>query len=207
MKITQITIQKRNKKRSNVYIDGNYYCALDNFTVVSNMLKVGQNITEEEISKLQYESECDKALSYSFDYLSKYRKTEKELANKLKDKGYLNNVISYVIDKVKSYNYINDLDYANSYIEFNSRKKGFKLLKYELKMKKGISDEIIDRLEPNLEQEREAILKITEKHFKKIDITRENISKLYKKLLSKGFEYEIIKEIVLEFVGEVENEF
>ncbi|MEG1520340.1 MAG: RecX family transcriptional regulator [Clostridia bacterium] len=203
MLITEISIQKRNQKRSNVYVDGNYYCALDNFTVVKNNLKPNTEIDEETFSQIQFESECDKALNYAFGYLSKYRKTEKELANKLVEKGYLPQIVEYVMTKTKDYNFVNDVDYANSYVDFNKHKKGVRLLKMELK-NKGVEESILNDLQVDKDEEKKYLNALVEKFFKNKEVTRENIQKLYRFLLSKGFDYDGAKTALAQFKDNLE---
>lgn len=206
MYITEISVQKRNKKRSNVYVDGRYYCALDNFTVIKYGLKSEMEIDEEKFLQLQFESECDTALNYAFGYLSKYRKTEKELTQKLQERGYLPKIVDYVLEKTKDYNFVNDEEYANSYLDFNKHKKGLKMLKYELK-NKGVDEKIIDNLELDEKKELEYISTLIEKFFKNKDVTRENVQKLYRHLLSKGFDYDSAKCALSAFQQQLDEDF
>ena len=114
--ITDIKPQTNNSKRVSVYLDGNFYCGLDLITATKNRLKIGQKITETELVKIQREGELQKAYDYSLNYITKSVKTEKQIANKLRLKGYLEEIISEVVLKLKSYNFINDDDYAKRYI-------------------------------------------------------------------------------------------
>ena len=195
MTITEISVQKRNKKRCNVYIDGNFCCALFVITVMSHGLKVGMEISEEELNTIAFESEKESAQSYAFDYVSKYFKTEKQLREKLLQKGYLPAIVDYVVNKVKEYGYINDENFAKAYLESGKIKKGEKLLKYELKAK-GISEDILEDLEISEEEELAVCKKESVKFFQKAEKSRENVQKLYAKLARKGFSFEIIKKAV-----------
>lgn len=191
MEITEISIQKRNKKRSNIYIDGVFCCSLDNFTVVKNHLVKGMEITDSFLGEIQLESEKDKALNYAFDYISKYVKTEKQLRDKLYEKGYLTGTVNYVMDKIKAYKYVDDEAYSKSYLNYSKNKKGLKLIKYELKMK-GVKEEILDTLTIDEEDEVQACKAQADKFFSKNEVTRENLQKLYAKLLRGGFSFDAI---------------
>ncbi len=203
MTITEISVQKRNKKRCNVYVDGNFSCSLDSFTVLKYNLKVGQEITTERLEELSFESEKDKALSYAFDYIGKYFKTEKQLKDKLYEKGYMRPVVEYVMGKIKEYGYIDDASYVKAYIESNSAKKGVKLMKYELKGK-GIADSLLDEVEQDPDKEAAAIRAYAEKFLAKNEPTRENVAKLCRRLYSKGFSYDAVSDVLYKIRHEVD---
>ena len=206
MVITEISVQKKNKKRCNVYVDGVFTCVLDNFTVLKNGLKAGREITTEELEELSFESEKDKALSYAFDYISKYFKTEKQLKDKLYEKGYMRPVVEYVLGKVREYGYVSDETYAKAYIESGAKKKGMKLLKYELKGK-GVSEEILESFEADDESEEKACFAFAEKFFQKNEPSRENKRKLYQRLYSRGFSYDTISSALDKFNTDNDEEF
>ena len=203
MKITELSIQKKSKTRCNVYIDGAFVCGLDNFTVLKNGLKVGLEISSEKLEELQFESERDKALNYAFGYLSKYRKTEKELRAKLLEKGYLEQIVDYVMAKTKEYKFVDDKGYADSYVETYKRRKGSRLLKFELK-RKGIDEEIVNEIEVNADEEKEYTKALIEKFFRNKEMTKENVQKLYRHLLAKGFSYDTAKSALYEVQNEID---
>ena len=137
-KITDIKLQAKNKERCNIYIDNSFCCGILLETVILNKLKVGLEISAEELGRIQLESEKRTVFDKTLDYISKTQKTEKQIKDKLKEKGYLKETIDYVIDKLKEYKFIDDFEYAKSYIRLYKEKKGKKLLEYEL-MQKGVT--------------------------------------------------------------------
>lgn len=189
-KITDIKLQAKNKERCNIYIDNSFCCGILLETVILNKLKVGLEISAEELGRIQLESEKRTVFDKTLDYISKTQKTEKQIKDKLKEKGYLKETIDYVIDKLKEYKFIDDFEYAKSYIRLYKEKKGKKLLEYEL-MQKGVRKQIIESVleEENLDQ-KDACFTLLKKHLKNKEITRENLAKAYKYVLSKGFSYE-----------------
>ncbi len=205
MVITEISVQKRNKKRCNLYLDGNFSCSLDSFTVLKYNLKVGQEMTSERLEELTFESEKDKALSYAFDYISKYFKTEKQLKDKLYEKGYMRPIVDYVMEKVKDYGYVDDERFAKAYIQTNSKKKGTKLLKYELKSK-GVSESVLSEIETDEDTEKAACKAYAEKFFSKNEMSKENVRKLYQRLYSRGFSYDIVSDILDKIRNEVDDD-
>jgi len=189
-KITDIKLQAKNKERCNIYIDNSFCCGILLETVILNKLKVGLEISAEELGRIQLESEKRTVFDKTLDYISKAQKTEKQIKDKLKEKGYLKETIDYVIDKLKEYKFIDDFEYVKSYIRIYKEKKGKKLLEYEL-MQKGVRKQVIESVleEENLDQ-KDACFTLLKKHLKNKEITRENLAKAYKYVLSKGFSYE-----------------
>ena len=108
--ITQVTVQQKNKKRSNLFLDGVYYCSLDNILVVKYSLKAGLKISEEKLSQIQEENEFSSAFDLALGYISRYRKTKKQLVEYLVKKGYLLSLANKVVDKLSSYGYVDDND-------------------------------------------------------------------------------------------------
>ena len=98
--ITSITPQVKDKRRCNIYIDGRFCCGLTLETAVKNRLKVGMIISPETLSAMQLESEKDTALDKALLHVSTTRKTEKQVRDFLTKKGYLADVIDYVLEKL-----------------------------------------------------------------------------------------------------------
>ncbi len=204
--ITAITPQIKDKKRCNIFVDGRFYCGMLLETAVKNRLKVGMPITEQALSKMQLESEKQVALDKALLHISATRKTEKQVRDFLKSKGYLSDVIDFAIEKMQGYGFVNDGEYAEAYVEYSSGKKGVRLIKMELKSK-GISEREIDEalLEISEEEQIQSAKKILEKYLKNKEISKETLAKAFRYLLGKGYESETIKSALLEF-GNLEEE-
>ncbi|MFA5821406.1 MAG: regulatory protein RecX, partial [Candidatus Gracilibacteria bacterium] len=105
------------------------------------------------MSELNYE----KLLQYGLKIVSRKRYTEAEMKAKLelffKKKGMVGTeVIAKVIGRLEELNYLNDEEYARSYISdrVRFRPKGKFLLKREL-TKKGVAKELIEKTIDSLE--------------------------------------------------------
>lgn len=142
-KITDICVQKKNKNRVSVFIDGSFYCGLDALTALTNRLQIGQEIEEDELERVQAESEYAGALDKSLSYLSIRMRSCSEIRRYLKDKGYLSAVIDKVQNRLEEMGYLDDCRYADEYVSQNMARYGRCRLKAEL-IKRGVSKEIID---------------------------------------------------------------
>ena len=204
--ITAITPQVKDKTRCNIYVDGRFCCGLTLETVVKNRLKVGQIVTQEQLEEMQLESEKHTALDKALHFLSATRKTEREIRTYLTKKGYLPAVVDYVIEKLRSYNFLNDEEYAEAYVESVANRKGGRLIRMELRQK-GVSDEEIDAALETLDGDTEltAATQILQKYMRGKVCDRTTLQKAYQYLMSKGYDYETAKS-ALATLGETEED-
>ena len=54
-KITKVEPQKRNPERCNLYLDGEFVCAMSMLVVVQNQLLPGKEITQEKLLDMVFE--------------------------------------------------------------------------------------------------------------------------------------------------------
>lgn len=204
--ITAITPQVKDKKRCNIFVDGRFYCGMLLETAVKNRLKVGMQITEKALSQMQLESEKQVALDKALLHISATRKTEKQVRDFLKSKGYLFDVIDYVLEKMQSYGFVNDEEYAEAYVEHSAKKKGVRLIKMELKSK-GVDEREIDEALLNVshEEQVQSACVVLEKYLKNKEMTKETLAKAYRYLLGKGYETDAIKSAIVKF-GDYEED-
>lgn len=195
MIITEIKKQTRNNGRFNIYLDYNYYCALSAETIVKNGLKTGMEIEKDTLDVLQLDSEKTTALEKLVKYMGTRLRTEKQLQDYLKGKGYAEKTVEYCMEKLKEYNFINDSQYVTSYIETNKRRKGKTLLKQELKQK-GISEKLLDESFEGYETDEEVLETLAQKYLKNKELNRDNFNKVYRHLFSKGFESDDILRVI-----------
>ena len=193
--ITDIKPQVKDKLRCNIYLDGRFYCGIKLETVMKNRLKVGNEITEQELSRLQMESEKAVALDRAMTYLSRAPKTKREVARYLAQKGYLQGVIDFVLEKLSSYRFVDDEEYAKSYVKMAKNKKGARLIRAEL-LQKGADSEAVDRAMEGLGDQSESATAVAQKYLRGKEKCRENAAKAYRYLLSRGYDYDTAKSAV-----------
>lgn len=142
-------------------------------------------------------------------FLSYRPRSEKEVRERLRIRNQesgiknLNSIIDQVIQKLKEYNFINDLEFARKWIEsrMKFRPRSLRLIKLELK-KKGISDETIQTIihdskfiiHSDLEQARKLVKKRLSR-YKGLD-RQKTYEKLGRFLASKGFDWNTIKDSI-----------
>ena len=204
-KITSITVQDKDKTRCNVFIDGEFSFAISVESAIKLRLKKGDELTQKQIKEFALDGQKSKALSKGVAYASKMLKTNKQVKTYLYSKGFSDNVVYYVTEKLKEYGYINDFNFAKRYIECNNSTKGRRLLEYKL-MEKGVSKTDIKNAfeEFDIPSEENALF-LARKHFKNKEKTFENLSKTYKYLIGKGFSYSDAESAISELKKECED--
>ena len=213
MKITNLSSQIRNPDRVNVSIDGKYRFSLDISQITELGVKVGREVSEEELAILETESLFGKlyslALNYSFnrphsvrelrDYL--YRKT---LTTKFRTKkgevrerdGYSPALTTRVLEKLQHKGYVDDEKFARWWVENRNQTKGTSLRKLSAELRaKGVNGEIIDEVVASSERnDGNELAKIIAKKRAKYP----DEQKLIAYLARQGFRYDDIKSALQE---------
>lgn len=190
--ITDITPQVKDKGRCSLYLDGKFYCGLPLEVAVKHRLKVGGHIEPEELDEMQLENERYVALDKSLTFISASMKTEKQISDYLKDKGYTPAVIEFVLEKMREYRFVDDEEYARQYLRSAGKGKGKRLLALELK-RKGVDGDAAEAALSEHEGEEEAAKAVFLRYMRGREYTKENLYKAFRYLMSKGFDYDTAK--------------
>ena len=201
MEITAITPQKHDATRCNIEVDGRFFCGMQLLTVMEQRLKVGSVDTEEELSSLQLAGEKQTALDKALTHISASMKTEKDVRDFLRRKGYLQDVADYVVERMKGYGFLDDTAYAKAYAESAGKRKGSRLIRMELR-KKGVADECIDAALAGLTDETEAAVAALRKYLRGKELTPDVVRKAYAHLLARGFDYDTARSALEAFRAE-----
>ena len=200
-KITKIEVQKRNKDRVNVFVDESFAFAISAEILYKEGLKVDQVIDLEKVEKVAREDSFVKCKGSALRMIERSYKTQKEIGDKLFLKGYDKETIERTMEFLKEYKFVNDEAYLNMYIKDKIKGQGKNKIKYDL-MKKGIDDNLIENeiLGINEDEEKETAYAIALKKYNILS-KRENdkfklSQKLYRFLLSKGYNYDIVSYVV-----------
>ncbi len=204
MLITQITKQKKDRKRYNVYLDGEFYCGLYDDTILKFGLCRGDEISEKKINEIVNFDEYIYGKKVAFDYLSYRIRTISEIKKKLKSKEISAESIEKVLKHLAELSLTNDEEFAAQLVREKIKNKpvGRKVLRQKL-FEKGISKELSESvLEKAFEEvdEKELALRNFRKYFPKIEGTEINSQrkKTFDYLARKGFDFDVIKEIINE---------
>lgn len=199
--ITKIEVGKRNKERVNIYIDEEYAFSISAELVYKENIKVKDKIDVESLKKLAEEDNYLKCKNSALRVIERTYKSEKELKDKLSLKGYDDHIIKRTINFLREYNLLNDNNYTKMYVKDRARSQGKKKIKYTL-IQKGIDENIIEEELEKLDKDeiRDTVQEMALKKYRVLS-KRENDSyklsqKLYRFLMGKGYDYDLIKDVV-----------
>ena len=122
-------------------------------------------------------------------------RTEKELSDKLRDKGYDEEEIEAAIAKCTEYGYINDCRFAAVYARNRMMQKGDRLIRMELS-RKGVSDEVSGSAIDDLSRdESEAGFELLNRRYRGQDLSDDSVRrKAFGFLMRRGFSYDSIRQ-------------
>lgn len=190
--ITKIEVQTKDKTRANLYVDEEFFCGISVELVVKLGLKKGMEIEMSYLEEIVLEDEKSKAMNKAVKYISSSLKTTKQIADYLKKKEYGESTISYVVEKLIEYKYVDDEAYVKAYVSTFSNKYGKNKLKVSLKGK-GINEEIIDKVIDGGEELKDSLRDVGDKYMRNKQPTREVLAKLGRFLFSRGYSWDDIK--------------
>lgn len=159
----------------------------------------GEELSEEVYGQIRSEVILKRAKLRAMHLLTDMGRTESGLREKLRQNQYPEDMIEQAMDYVRSFGYLDDLKYAENYIESHKNSKSKKEL-YGALVQKGVPSEQIQlAFESSYEEEstQEAIQKLIAK--RRVDVaaaTEEELHKLYGYLARKGFRYEEIRKAI-----------
>ena len=167
-------------------------------------LKANDNI-ERFYDEISYEASLEKGIFL----ISLKDRTKKELQLKLEEKYQNKAAVLRAIEKLEELGYLNDLNYAMSYIE--SKTYGKNRISYNL-FQKGVRKDIVEKAYLTLDEEKEEnvedvkLEKLIEKKGKKVNINNERDEKKIKEeqkliqyLARQGFSLDKIFKKVKEY--------
>jgi regulatory protein len=203
MKITGIKKQKRHN-RYNIFVDGQYELSVSSKSLAKFSLRQlsAQEIEQEELAELKNRIaffECEESL---LNFLQYRMQSEKEIISKLKRKGCNAEIISKLIERYQTLGYINDRNFAESYLlDLISHHPQSRYSLISKLRTKGINQELINEvMEKHLTYETEKemaerSLNSQRNRFEKL-LPSERKNKALAFLQRKGFSSQIAFEVI-----------
>ena len=203
--MTALEPQAKDPRRYNLYVDGRFALGLSE--IVATQVKIGQELSDEEVAQLAAEEEFESARESALHYLEYRPRSEDEIRRKL-GKKYSREVIDRVVARLREAGLLGDKDFARFWVESREtfKPRSSRALKYELRQK-GVPAEVIDRAVKNLDERESAYRASRSKaeRWRGLEY-REFQTKLGGFLARRGFNYEIVKETVKRIYQEIHSE-
>ena len=173
------------KTKYKVYVDGQFAFILYKGELSRFHIAEDQELSQESYEKIRTEVILKRAKLRAMHLLNDMWRTEAQLREKLTRNEYPADIVEAAISYVKSFGYINDYEYARSFIESRKERKSRREIYMQL-VGKGVSRE--------REDSTEAIRRLLEKkHYDRENTTPEEKKKIMAYLVRKGFGYDDIR--------------
>lgn len=142
MKVTALTVQARNKNRVNVSLDGAFAFGLAG--IVAARLRLGQELTEAEVERLQAADAEEVAHERALRFLAARPRSETEVRQRLQKHKVAAPAIEAVLARLRSAGLIDDQAFARYWVENRNtfRPRSVRALRMELK-RKGVAGDAL----------------------------------------------------------------
>lgn len=206
--ITEISAQKRNRRRVNISLDGSYAFSLDRLTAA--WLQVGRELSDAEIEKLQTRDEVEIGVSQALNLLSHRSRSVAEMTRYLEGKGYAPETIRAVLARLDEEGLLNDDRFAREWIENRNtfRPRSQSQLKAELRFK-GLAEISIESAleESGIDDATLAMAAARKQAHRYISSDYEIYrKKLGNALLRRGFSYATVNETLRTLWNEMQQD-
>lgn len=187
--ITKVEIQKKDETRVNIYVDDKFYVGMSMETAIKNHISKGIEIELHSLDKIVLEDEKTVAMAKATKYMGGALKTTKQIRDYLKKKDFATNTIEHVVQKLLEYGYLDDENYAKSFVLTYSSKYGKLKLKSMLKSK-GVSDKVIECVLDGDVEVADSMEATAKKYLRNKELNEKNILRLARFLISRGYEFD-----------------
>lgn len=204
--ITALEVQKRNKKRVNVFIDSEY--ALSVSLDEAARLRKGQTLSEAEIAALRDHAAVTVATDQAARFLSLRPRSVHEVRQNLAQKDTPPAVIDSAIERLTMLGYLDDHQFATFWVRERNQFKPLspRALRYELRQK-GIDDAIIQAVLAEIDAD-DAAYRAAQGQMRRLRgrDRRAFREKQYVFLQRRGFSYEAARRVVARLIEEIDAE-
>ncbi len=196
MKITAIKTQVKREGRYSIFVDGAYAFSLSAEGLLQAGYVPGQELSQTELTEAKSKSQEDKAYALTLAYVARRMRSEGELWEYWRRKGYDDGFGRTVLPKLKRQGLVDDAEFARRWVENRRLLKATstKKLRLELRQKRIADDIIRTALAEDETDERQVLRDLIAK--KRRQTRYQDNQKLIAYLARQGFNYDDIRAIM-----------
>jgi regulatory protein len=191
-------VREVGRGRLKVYVDGLPSFTMCRSDLLHTGIKVGHKLSDDELAKIRQNAIFQECVNAALHFLSYRPRSEMEVRKKLQQRGFVIEVIDQVVDRLKQQKIIDDKAFAKFWTENRRsfRPKSRAMLKLELR-RKGIENQIVEKETLNLDDNIGAYEAASKLIWKLKSLEQgEFYRRLTGHLRRRGFDYDVIKEVV-----------
>jgi len=200
-RITALRVQRRNRNRVNVYLDGRFAFGLA--AIEAARLRVGQVLSDEDIARLRQRDTAERAAGRALDFLSYRPRSEAEIRERLTER-YDPETAGEVLERLRRSGLVDDREFARYWVQnrLEHNPRGAVALRQEL-YQKGVDESAIEEALAEYDEE-EAAARAAETARRKLrglppDVFRRRLTDY---LLRRGFSYGVVRAVVQQALEE-----
>jgi regulatory protein len=196
--ITRLVASNGRAKKVRVYLDGKYAFSLEADMVLESGLRVDQDLSEPKINKLARQNDLRRALAAANRLLSSRPRSERELRQKLAQKGLDATTVDESLKYLKEHGLVDDTAFARYWAEnraaFSPRSQH--LIQLELRQK-GVTADVAEETSSEVDDEAAAYA-AGAKRASRLEMSdyEEFRRRLGEYLRRRGFGYDVINRSV-----------
>lgn len=203
--ITALRVQRRNRNRVNVYLDGHFAFGLA--AVEAARLRVGQVLSDEDIARLRQRDAAERAAERALDLLSYRPRSEAEIRERLAER-YDPETTAEVLERLRRSGLVDDREFARYWVQsrLQHNPRGAVALRQEL-YQKGVDESAIEEALAEYD-EGDAAARAAETARRKLrglppDVFRRRLTDY---LLRRGFSYGIVRTVVQQVLADTPSD-
>ncbi len=204
--VTALEIQKRNKERVNLYLDGEFVFGIP--LIEAAKLHKGQHLDEQQLTELRHADAVQRAVDRGARFLSYRPRSIDEIRRNLLKHETPESVVEIAIERLSNLGYLDDMAFAKFWLENRDtfKPRGPMALRHELRSK-GISNEIIEIVLESLDAPdaayRAAQSKVRAMRGKTLAEFRKKVGSF---LQRRGFNYQTSRDVLEQLIQELTDE-
>ncbi len=209
-RVTRITGQTRDPERLNVYLDGQFAFGIDRETALREGLRVEDDLDPARVRALRAADEVARATNAALTFLAYRARSEREVRDRMAQKGYPEETVAAVMAKLVNWGYVNDADFARYWTEnrIQHKPRGRRLLEQELRQK-GLAQDLVRVTldEAELDEDESALALARDRLRRGSDAQLEPAvrqRRLSGFLARRGYSYDVIKRVMKQVFAEEE---
>ncbi len=189
-----LTLQPGKNNKVHLLLDGEYAMTADSDFVAFSGLYDNMILDDEALTDLQGKVNARRAFNKASDLLALRDHSEKELLQKLRQKGFADGA-EEAMEKLKSYGYLDDSRFALRFAQELQRVKhyGKKRIEQEL-YRKGVSRDVVSDTLEQLSFDEDALTALIERRYLRQLDTEKGVQKTVAALQRMGYSFGEIRD-------------
>ena len=190
----KLTYKKGKQDKIHISVDGEYSFTVDEAYFLSMGIYNGREVDSDELEEIKETVNIRRAYNYAVSLLARRDHSEKELMNKLHQKGY-DEGVEAALEKLRRGGYVSDERFARLYTrELQTLKKyGKKRIEQEL-YRKGIDRDIIREVLDETDFDENELVSLIERKYGRYLSDEKGVQKTVNGLLRMGYSYSEIRD-------------